>query len=176
MTEQLEVPSVVRDLRQFPKSHWFINERGQQRSVKGYATDAFVDHLKTHLKHADDENDPCLAWCSIECAARTFYGRANPVNVSRFRKAGKVNQAFHRLLLGGWFLLIERNAKRYHRVERFRILSGHVTQEERDEAEEQIKRFAERSDNYEHTFESGRRALQTSLRRHEAYLKPSSER
>lgn len=115
--------------------------RAKVVSLVGYRTDAYIEHLYTHLS----ETKPEKRWCSIECLARTFYGSAVASNIRKVRQGGKVNVAMHRLMADGRFLLIKKEPDGYRRIVAVKLADQPLSEEDLDCARAQISEMARKS-------------------------------
>ena len=110
-----------------------LNDR--QLSTQGWSTDLAERHLVAHLTGDGDE-------CTIECMARTMFGR----NIPRNREAVRKRVAgLHRKLLQANKFLVIRYSERGHIVG-CKFYSSGSTENERVTALAQIERMARRGD------------------------------
>jgi len=69
-------------------------------SIRGYRNDYVEEHLRWHLTQMSNK------WCSVNCMARTMFGRASEENRSRIRR--RIANTFRVLLMRSrLFLVIE---------------------------------------------------------------------
>jgi len=110
-----------------------VNDR--QLSTQGWISDLAERHLMAHLTGDRDE-------CTIECMARTMFGR----NIPRNREAVRRRiSGLHRKLLEAHKFLIIRYSER-GQIIGCKFYSSEATEDERIVALTQIERMARRGD------------------------------
>jgi len=107
----------------------------KQKAKNGWSTKGVLEHLQWHLAQR-----PSKRWCTIDCAAATFFNKNTITGREQVRK--RVALLFKNLLLRDFFLVIEKKKgpKHHEQISALKLFVANEEQE-KEYAQAQLEKM-----------------------------------